>query len=264
MLRFMRPLGPTLVALTTILCSPAMAEQTDLVQPTNTFTPISFQPDTVTIHLEQQCMLGDFDAIRHDMMYTALPRLLLSIQAIDSGAEVTQLVYSKLDGLPEPQTVEERQEQGRVVQEYLRTIYSEGETATLAFPATKAGYIIRLCKDSTQANSCSKKPLVTIQSVLDKLSKVEPGYVPPDVVYFYQTIIKAQDGFSTLTESFQDSDAKNIKELLTKANPAVSPETAGDIVHGLEVTRSLPISDTGHKLTLHLPTYNKEKCSSYK
>lgn len=244
------------------ICNSAFAE--------SSFKAIEISNDLLLkLKVPQRCMLGDFDAISHDMMYSKSPKLLISVSGPNGKNEVTKEILSELHTFPfpTPKNEEEVVSNNEYLDKFSSNFFSQGYDIAIKSPINEKIIEIRICKDSESTNTCVDKKVQDISKILESFIKPEDNYVAPDSVYYYQPLYKGQKSYFSLDEIYEVKNFdKYINELKVIDSEYVN--LGKNSLKDLAILQSSPLYREINKkepqksrLIISLPMYSKSKCS---
>ncbi len=207
------------------------------------------------------CMFGDFDAIKQDMLYSESKKLLVSLESLATGEEAVTEVLGKLS---QPVTIKKEDKLGDVMTDfdtYFKVLSNYGEDFTLEYksPSEPELYLLKVCKDSTGKNSCKDKPYVTVLEIVEQYKNPGRSFKPEDRVYYTQLVSIDSDNITVLADSVSQENVAAITANFTEKNVA-GASTLGNQLVGVAKVRSLPLNIYNNKLQITLPSFDPVKC----
>ncbi len=215
----------------------------------------------MNLKVTNNCMFGDFDAIKQDMLYSENKKLLVSLESIATGEEAVTEVLGKLS---KPVTIKKEDRLGDVMTDfdkYFKVLSNFGEDLTLDYKSPESAelYLLKVCKDSSGKNSCKDKPYVTVVEVVEQYKNPGRSFKPEDRVYYVQLVSIDGENITILSDSVSDANTAAISSYFTEKNVA-GASGLGNALVGVAKVRSMPLDIHNNKLQITLPSFDPVKC----
>ena len=213
---------------------------------------VSASAEVLKVQVTKRCMFGDFDAIRHDMMYSSHD-LLLSVESLDGKYSKTVKFLEEFNKKHYPKSEEEMTAIANDIQNIFKDLYSGSYVVDVLPKKLEDGvYIVTVCKDGDKEGVCTNKKIKDINEVLKAYEAPVADYKPEDVVYFYQVFNISQgkiEGVPGYKEEEISSFFSNI-----------SDKNVEKVKENLKVLLSNPLVIKGKEIVIDLPIFDKIKC----
>ena len=212
----------------------------------------SVSAEVLKVQVTKRCMFGDFDAIRHDMMYSG-DDLLLSVESLDGKYAKTVKFLEEFNKKHYPKSEEEMTAIANDIQNIFKELYS-GSYVVDALPKKLEDgvYIIKVCKDGEKEGVCTNKKIKDINEVLKAYEAPVANYKPEDVVYFYQ-VFNVSQGKIEGVPGYKEEEIKSFFS-------SISDKKVEKVKENLKVLLSNPLVIKGKEIVIDLPIFDKIKC----
>ncbi len=213
----------------------------------------------IQLNVQSGCMLGDFDAIRQDLGFSHNQKIILSVLNLRSGREESFSIFQNIKMLG-PRIIPASQQEWDDNTQLLNKLYDQGTSLRIELPTdllnTPESYLISICKDSQETDSCQNKETKDIMQVIREYSKTDlTDFTAPDRVYFSQILEIKNNQVLPFERTINDQTRS------TLATHSSELEAATEELKNAAILKSLPMETTSSgRLKITLPFYDRNKC----